>query len=481
MQVMTFKTSPAGERLLALGWSAAEGTCRQFLSLAFFFISVRFLHPYDLGVFALALAFNNVTMIFVNDMIGEALLQKATVTALDWDTGFTVNLIITIALVLGLVAVSVPIARVLHDPSLRYAIPALGFATLTGAFGAIQHAFLARTLRFERIAQTTLASQIIAGLVGLALAASGAGYWALIANVVIFSTTGAVLLWIVSPWKPRPRIDRSTITSIYAYSAYVAAIRTIYLLRDQSPLIIAGMLVDVAHVGLFSLALRIARCLGQLFEDVTSRPLLSLISRDQHDPERFGSALIEIMALVGMVALPAYCGLALVGPMLLPLVFGDVWAPAGELLPWICIALGGWLVLHITAVALRAKSSGRLAVKLTAIAALADVVMFAAAAPFGLSWMVMAWAGRSLLSIPIAVYVLQTRLGVAATSLLRRTFPALMASALMAALLVFAQRPTTFMGLALLIGGSAAVYGVAMVVIKGMGNIVGGGFHPPTG
>ncbi len=460
--VLVGRMTAAG-RLATLGWSAIESAARQFLSLACFFVSVRFLAPGDLGGFALAVALNAVPSIFIDEIIGESLVQMPDATELDWNTGFTANLIVALICLLVSCGLAWPLARLFHAAYLLWAIPLLSTASLVGALGNIQRAYLARGLQYRSIAKTSLISQTAGGLATVALAAAGFGSWALIDGLCITTAISSAIYWHRSPWRPRLRLARSTLRSRLSYGGYLTAVRVIYLLRDQSPLLIAGFLTDVAHVGFLSLGLRVARSVGQMFEDVTARPLLSLMSREQHDPARFAAVLAEVITVVGSLALPSFIGMAIVGPRLLPLIFGAHWAPAGAVLPWLCIVIGCGLLLHITAVALRARALGLVATKLTASAVLIDVMLLAVLTPFSLEWALIGWAARGVLFLPVVAVILRTSLGMSVRGLMMRLLPALVGSVMMGGLvgwldLRFACGHSVA-GIALMIGAGATCYG----------------------
>ena len=440
MRAMEAKPSVGrAERLLALGWSGAENVARQLLSLAFFFASVHFLQPSDLGMFALSVAFCAIPQVFIDEPAGEALVQHAEDTAIIWDTGFTLNLALTCGLLAALTLASVPLSWLFGEPALMLTLPALGFGSLLGALGNIQKAHLARRLRFRAIAQTTLMAQLVAGSLGLAMAMWGFGYWALIANVVTAAGLSSAIYAIRSSWKPSLRIDRACLSNRLSYAGYSAALRAMYLLRDQLPLLIAGSLLDLAHVGLLSLAMRVARSLSQLFEEVTSRPMLSLLSRERGDEAQFGSVLTEIITWVNLAAMPAYACVAMLGPLAIAVLFGPAWAPAGAMLPYLCVVLAGWLSLHMVAVALRSRARGRTALRLAAPAVLLDGIILAAAMPFGLTYALAAWAARSALWLPAVIRLLRTELDVIPGELARRGWPSLAGSALAVAAIAALQ------------------------------------------
>lgn len=447
---------------MTLLWSAAESSGRQVLSLLFFFVTVRFLQPADLGRFSLAVAFSAVPQIFIDEMIGESLVQKAETTDLDWDTGFTLNLAIASFFLLVSFLVSWPLSSFMGEPFLLFAMPLLTVASLVGALGNIQRAFLARALRFRFLAQSTLVFQMVGGATSLCLAALGWGAWALIIGLLVTAAVSSATYWITSSWKPRLRVSWATARDRLSYAKYSAAIRAVYLLRDQSPLIIAGLLVNITDLGLFSLALRVVRSLGLLFEDGTTRPLLSLMSREQHDLGRFGPILTELMGTVALLAVPSYVGLAIVGPMAMPLVFGAGWTAASAFVPGLCAVLGGWLAAHIMVVSLRARSIGQVAFRFVLAAVLIDVTVLALLMPYGLTYAIIGWALRSVLSIPVVLRIMQSRLGVDPAGLAWRCLAAVAGAVPMAIVLEFSQRndllSTGLIGVCEAIAVGASVY-----------------------
>ena len=456
------------ERLRALSWSGLENFSRQILSLLFFFAIVRYLQPADLGVYALAIAINSVMAIVIDEPIGEALVQKPTVTVEDWDTGFTVNLGIALLCCLVSLLASGFIARLLHEPQLAYAVPVLSLAAVVGALGNIQRAHMSRALRFRAIAQVTLLAQVLGGMTGVGMAILGFGYWSQIGMLFIGVTVMTMMFWKLTPWRPRLRLDPASIRSRRGYFASYTLVRSVYQLRDQSPSVIVGLLGGAVQLGFLSLAVRVVRSVAQLFEDLTSRPVLSLLSREQHELAGFGGVLLEILTIIGLVAIPAFIGLAAIGPMLIPLLFGPVWAPAGAMLPWMCAVLGGWLALHVVIVSLRARGLSTIALRTTTIATVLDVIVLASLAPIRLDWALMGWAARSLLSLPVAVSMLHAYLGVPSWRLLRSWATPIGGSVLMVAVIV-TLRDTTSLGQSLggvlvMMGAGTAVY--AMVSLS---------------
>ena len=104
------------ERMRAFGWSGAENVCRQILSLLFFLICVRFLQPEDVGIYALSLACSAIPGVLIDEPSGEALVQQSNSSPAAWNTGFTVNLVLSCALMVLLSLSGGLLGRILGEP-----------------------------------------------------------------------------------------------------------------------------------------------------------------------------------------------------------------------------------------------------------------------------------------------------------------------------------------------------------------------------
>jgi O-antigen/teichoic acid export membrane protein len=281
----------------------------------------------------------------------------------------------------------------------------------------------------------------------------------------------SLIYWIITPWRPSLRVDLRFIRARGSYIGYSIAIRALYLVRDQSLFIVAGSVGSLVTVGYLSLAMRVGRAFGQFFEEITSRPLISLISRQQNDLSRFGAVLMTILRIVGLLAFPCFVGLAAVGTPLIATLIGPHWAAAGHFLPWICAGLGGWLLLHIVAVSLRARGLGHVALCLTAPTIVIDAAIFASASLVGLDWALTAWTARAVASLPVLTHVMSSRLGVSGRALLQLWTAPVVASMLMLLGLEWLAASQALnpgpLALAIRIVAAAALYAIAWLALSG--------------
>jgi PST family polysaccharide transporter len=216
-------------------------------------------------------------------------------------------------------------------------------------------------------------------------------------------------------------------------------------MRECALPIILGFFSNATDVGYFSLAMRISRTPGLFFEDMTRRPLFTLMSRLGHEAQRAAAFLLNLIAVVGAIALPSFVGLALLGPGIAVLVFGDKWAQAGHLVPLMSAIVFGWLTLHVPAVAMRARGEADRAIWLLAVPTVLDLVLFAALLRIGLETALIGLTLRAAVSLPLLAAVVRRQLGVPGMSILARwTLPLLGVCCM--TLCVELLRPYTGMG-----------------------------------
>jgi O-antigen/teichoic acid export membrane protein len=415
-----------GTRALAFLWTAGESAAKQIMGLGLSLAVLAFVTPHDLGVYTIAFSIVLVLALIVDDPVSEALIQRPVASTLDWDTGFTINLAIACGMVALAAAVSGPVAVRLAVPELRAALPILAGCIIAGALGNIHRSHLTRELRFPVLVKISLAANLAGGAGALALAVAGGGYWAMIAGTLITNAAGTAMYRRASSWRPRLRIDRDSLHSMSGFAGQSFAAHCVSLMREGALPIILGYASSATAVGYFSLALRISRTLGLFFEDMTRRPLFTLMSRLAQEPQRAASFLLDLITVVGAVALPAFAGLALLGPDAAVLVFGAKWTQAGHLMPLLCAIVFGWFTLHVPAVAMRARGDAERSIWLLAVPTAIDLMLFAALLRVDIETALTGMAIRAAVSLPVLAVVVHRRLGVAGPDILARwTLPLL--------------------------------------------------------
>ena len=163
-------------------WRFSERIVAQSISLIVSIVLARLLLPEDYGAVALVMVFITIADVFVNNGLGNALIQKMDADDIDFSSVFYINIIIGIVLYLVLFLIAPLVAEFYHMPVLQPGLRVLAIRIPIASINSVQQAYVSRNMLFKRFFWSTLFGTMISGVVGIILAYHGAGVWALIAQ-----------------------------------------------------------------------------------------------------------------------------------------------------------------------------------------------------------------------------------------------------------------------------------------------------------
>ena len=181
----------------------AESVGTQGISFVVSVVLARLLDPSDYGVLTMLTVFIAVSQVFVQSGLNTALIQKKDVDETDLSSVFYVSLGIAVVLYGLLFLLAPAIGAFFAMEALAPVLRVLALILLPGALISVQNAVIAREMAFRRLMTASLICTTLSGVVGIAMAAAGTGYWALVAQQLTSQLSLAlVLLWLVK-WRPR--------------------------------------------------------------------------------------------------------------------------------------------------------------------------------------------------------------------------------------------------------------------------------------
>src|SRR5207253_6551164 len=191
--------------------TAAAQAAQFFLNLVYVMVLARLLVPQEFGLVAMVTTVTGFLRIFQDAGLSMATVQRQEITHAQVSNLFWVNVAVGGVTTL-LVAASAPaVAWFYREPRL-VGITLVLSITFVLASSAVQHiALLNRQMRFKVIAVIDIVSMFVGYLIGIGMAVSGYGYWALVGTSVTQVTIKLILTWSVSRWRPRlPSRDSQT-------------------------------------------------------------------------------------------------------------------------------------------------------------------------------------------------------------------------------------------------------------------------------
>lgn len=307
-------------------------TCAQagclLLRVGSVILLARLLDPTEFGLVGMATAVVGVLNPFRDLGLKIASIQQTAITEEQSSALFWLNVLIGGVLTIVLAALSGAVAAFYQEPQLIWITSALAFGFLfSGA--SVQHtARLQREMRFQVLAFIDVIAMVIAILIAVALAATGYGYWGLVAMSVCVPLITTIGVWLAAAWVPgRPRYTPG-IRAMVLMGGAVTLSSVVGYFATNIDKILLGRFWGAEALGLYG---RAAQLIGTPTENINfaiGDVAFAALSRLQDDPIRFKRYFLKCYSLVVALTLPATIACAVLADDLIYVLLGPKWAGA---------------------------------------------------------------------------------------------------------------------------------------------------------
>ena len=448
-----------------VAWMAAGNWIEQGINFALFVILARLLGAEAYGLMAMAAAFVLIGEALVRDSFSDFLIAAKDPQPGHFNATFWILALFGLGLGAAMALAAGPLADLYGEARVSAPMRALAASIPMIALTAVPVAMLRREMRLRVLALRAVAGVIGGGLVALALALSGFGVWALVAQRLVQVLINVAMAWLAVAWRPgappRGAEGRAQAASVLRFGGAVLWLRAGEIAAVQLPLALIGARLGPAAAGVFSLAWRVVEIGSFLIVTplrLASQPAFAAMRRAGGDP---AGLLLDVERLAGMVALPAFAGLAALAHPVVALMFGPGWAEAGAPLGVLAFLGAYFCIEKVHQAYCLAMGQARATALLAWAEALAASGLVWLAAPFGPMAVAGAVVAAFLLLWGLRLRTVAALAGLSAPRLARVHLPPLIGAGLMAALVHFAPpwlgatRPIAALGLGAGLGALA--------------------------
>ncbi|HEX6102804.1 MAG TPA: lipopolysaccharide biosynthesis protein [Alphaproteobacteria bacterium] len=414
-------------------WVMAESWLVRLVSLVAFLALARLLDPADFGIMALAGVYLTFCSFVIDQGFGTALVQREDLEPGHLDAVFWAQLAIGAIVAAFTFAAAGWVARLFNEPGLAPVLQALAVFPAITALTLVQQAQLRRDLRFRALAIRHIVSAVIGAAIGIALAVLGYGVWSLVAQMLGGAAVGLLILWGASRWRPRLAFSPRHFRELTGFGAAVFGHELVWTLSYQVDKLLLGRFAGAGPLGLYTVAQRLVSIVGEVLVVGLQGIVVPVFARVQHDRPALLRGLFRAYRLIAFITFPAFAGLALVAPELVPILLGGKWLEAvpvvqASALPTLVYSLGFFLSNVLTAIG---RPGLRLA--LTVLQAAASAVLVYLALPRGPAAVALAMGAAALLAYMVNALMLKRLIGLGPLAYHRQAWPAALATAVMAA------------------------------------------------
>ena len=234
--------------------SYATFTTRIFSFLSSLVLA-RLLEPSDFGVIGIAYVFWSFFTLFTQDTAGSFIIYKGIDNPKYVNTAYTISLIVGLAFGLGMVAAAPLVASFFNEPVLTWILRAFSLNIVLSSAGYVYSSVMTRQLKYQALANITLAQSIIRLLCTTGAALLGLSYWSFVIGDTIAWIVFCVLTRYYSKQQFRLQLHPEVRSEVLSFCHRIQWVQTSALYANFNlDNFAVGKLLGSASLGYYNLA-----------------------------------------------------------------------------------------------------------------------------------------------------------------------------------------------------------------------------------
>lgn len=415
-------------------WRFMERIGAQGVTFVVSIVLARLLDPTVYGTIALVTVFTTIMRVFIDSGLGTALVQKKDADDLDFSTVFYFNLVMGAALYTGMFFAAPLVADFYDMPELTDIVRVLSLTLLVSGVRNVQQSYVSKNMIFKRFFYSTIGGTIGSAVLGIVLAISGFGVWALVVQHLFSEVIGTCILWLTVKWRPKAMFSFSRLKGLFSYGWKLllsSLLDTVY--KDIRQLII-GKLYTADDLAFYNKGHQFPQFIVTNINSSIDSVLLPAMSSEQDDTERVRNMTRRAIKTSTYIMMPIMMGLAICAEPFIRILLTEKWLPCVFYLRIFCFTMAFYPIHTANLNAIKAMGRSDIFLKLEVVKKV--VGMAALAATMFISVEAMAY---SLLATTISAQIINSYpnkklLGYSYLQQIRDMLPQILLSAFMGAI-----------------------------------------------
>lgn len=311
--------------LTSFVWRMGEGVIAEGMTFIVGMILARLLIPEEFGLVALTGLVLAVVNVFADCGLGQALIQKRTADELDTNTVFFAGLAFSALLYICVFFLSPFFAAIFRQPTISSLIRVSALMLFLSSFNSVQTAEISRALDFKKFFYVGIISSFVSGIIGVSMALSGMGVWALIAQRMSYTLTRAITLSRIVKWFPRLQFSFERFRSLFSYGINLMASGVIGMIFNQMKGFLIGIKFEPSDLSYYNRGESLPSILCNNINGTVNQIMLPALSKLQDNPDAMKNGLRRSISLSSFILFPMMFGLVATSDNIITILFSEKW------------------------------------------------------------------------------------------------------------------------------------------------------------
>lgn len=325
-----------------LYWKFAEQFSNYGIQFIIGIFMARMLSPEDYGITAIPAVFIAIAGIFADGGFGNALVRKPELNEKDLSTSFYYSMAIGVCCYMVLFCASPWIADFYNVPILKPLMRVTALSFLYSPIGTVQRVLLSRKLDFQTPAKISVVCRLLAAVIGIAMAYTGYGIWALVISSLVAGIIGTLITLFVVRWYPKTGWSKESFNYLWGFGNKMIGSQLLDSIYNNITPIFIGKYYTPTDLGVYNRAEGYAKMPSQNVHGVISSVTYPVLSKIQDDVDRLAYNYRRMIRVTAFIVFPLMLMLSALSRPLILIMITAKWEPCIILLQILCFSMMWW-------------------------------------------------------------------------------------------------------------------------------------------
>jgi len=299
-------------------------------------ILVRLLAPDDFGIMVMA-----TSVIALVDLIrafgfDTVLIQRQDARDEHYNTAWTMQIIFGLIACTFLVLLAEPAASYYGDIRLVNILQILAINIMINGFTNIGVVEFRKGFNFNREFTYNVIRKLCSFVVTIILAWYWKSYWALLVGMLTGNVVSLILSYTMVIY--RPTIDLQKWKELLSFSSWLLFNNILTFLNQHSQNFILGKISTSSEVGLLGVSREIASISSTEIAASINRAAFPGYSKVAENTNELKESFLLVYGNIALIIIPSAVGIIGLAPLLVPVLFGEVWFNAVDIVKIIALS-----------------------------------------------------------------------------------------------------------------------------------------------
>jgi PST family polysaccharide transporter/lipopolysaccharide exporter len=205
---------------------------------------------------------------------------------------------------------------------------------------------LEKKFRFGRAVVITQGSFVLGTIITIILAFAIRNVWAIVIGFTSIGFFRCLMSYVLCPFIPRFAYHRESFQGLYRFARGMVGLPALTYIAFNIDVLVAAKLVSADLLGMYGMALVLARAPQDLFNKIAGPVLLPAFAEKQDDTKALGKAVLNLTKVITIIAIPLVVLAIIFSKSLLSVVYGGKYSVVAVPFSLMCIYV--LLIIHGT-------------------------------------------------------------------------------------------------------------------------------------